>query len=106
MKLTTALLIAIPIEALNFRLLDVCSIIDGCDDTNFVQLALAHLSLIMHSPAIVLVLRSTLTQHPISKWLGMLMIVLNGYVAAVFLIFALGKLLKFSRGPHGTVSQT
>ena len=107
MKLTTALLIAIPIEALNFHLLDICSLVDGCDSSaNFVEITVGHLSMIMHSPALFLLLRSTLSYTPIGKSLGTLTLVLNGYAVTVLLILAFSKLLKFARRSKGAMSQS
>jgi len=47
MKLFASLLVAIPLEELNFRLLDVCSIVDGCGNANCAEVALANLSMLL-----------------------------------------------------------
>ena len=92
-----SLFVAIPIEAVNFRLLGVCSIVDGCGRANAVEVAFADLSMLMHMPALGIILKSGLTPNPINPSIGMLLLVANGYAAAVLLILACAKLLGLAR---------
>jgi hypothetical protein len=90
-----SLLAAIPIEALNFRLLSVCSVVDGCGKANPVEVAFADISMLAHMPALAVVLNSGLTRNPMSESLGMLLLVVNGYAVTVLLILAGTKLLAY-----------
>lgn len=95
--ISISLLAAIPIEALNFRLLNVCSIVDGCGKANPVEVAFAEISMLSHMPTLVVLLKSGLTANPISASLGTLLLVLNGYAITILLILFTIKLLRLAR---------
>jgi hypothetical protein len=92
-----SLFVAISFEAVNFRLLSVCSIVDGCGKANPVEVAFADLSMLLHMPALAIILKSGLTPNPINPSFGMLLLVVNGYAVTVLLILASAKLLRLAR---------
>ncbi|MGA9179781.1 MAG: hypothetical protein WB117_02370 [Candidatus Acidiferrales bacterium] len=91
------LLAAIPIEALNFRMLSVCSIVDGCGNANPIEVAFADISMLSHMPALLVALKSSLTSIPISGSAATLLLVLNGYAVTVLLILVGIELLRLAR---------
>jgi hypothetical protein len=97
MVIPIALLAAIPIEALNFRMLNVCSIVDGCGNANPVEVAFAEISMLSHMPALLALLKSGLTPYPITGSAATLLLMLNGYAVIVLLILAGVKLLRIAR---------
>jgi hypothetical protein len=94
-----ALIVGVPIEALNYHLLDVCSVIDGCGKANFVEVLLANISIVMHLPTYVIVLKSGLTSTPIASSLGTPLLLLNGYIAAVLLSVGAVKMFRYFWSP-------